>query len=261
MDASAYSGGSRQSDLSRHFDGLDGCFILHDLRTNKDVLHFGGERCREQLAPCSTFKWPLALIGFDTGVLKDIDEVIKWDGMKHSIQSWNADQTASSWVKNSVVWVSQRISPAVGLNRMQTYLSDFRYGNQDLSRGLTSAWLTDPPNATLKISAEEQISFLKLFWRGELKASARSYDLTKAVMLLETTPRGFTLHGKTGSGFSGVDRKLRLGWFIAHLQRGAEQYIAVSTFTDRQRRTGAQLYAGPEARDIMSKILVEQGFW
>lgn len=55
------------------------CFALYDLKENKMVEVVNEARCKERFAACSTFKIPLAVMGFDSGILKD--ERTKFNGV------------------------------------------------------------------------------------------------------------------------------------------------------------------------------------
>jgi beta-lactamase class D len=248
-----------------HFQGMDGCAIVYDLRSQKIAALYGEERCRVRYPACSTFKWPLAVMAFDAGVLADENTPMKWDGSKRLIESWNQDQTAATWMKNSVVWYSQRITPQLSRAKLAMYLSAFEYGNQDISAGLTSAWLTitktdsDPGKGSLKISAFEQIEFLKKFWTGHLLVSPGSIEKTKKITFIETSPEGFTLHGKTGSGYL-PDLNGDFGWFIAHIEGHDREYLLVTAFTRRQRAADAR-FPGMLARDITKEILKDNSLW
>lgn len=48
------------------------CTLVIDAATGATRVR-AGERCNERLTPASTFKVPLSLIGFDTGILIDAD--------------------------------------------------------------------------------------------------------------------------------------------------------------------------------------------
>lgn len=135
-----------------------------------------------------------------------------------------------------------------------------------MSGGLTTAWLTNPPffkvppMPTLKVSADEQLGFLNSLWLGQLKATPRAVELTKKVTFLETSPKGVTLNGKTGSGWLGVD-KLRLGWFISHIEGIGKEYTAVVSLTEKKRRKSYNSYAGYEAKKILKDFLADNGLW
>ncbi|MGC4118432.1 MAG: penicillin-binding transpeptidase domain-containing protein [Myxococcales bacterium] len=232
-------------DATPVFKGLDGCFLAWDLKADRPAGAFGGERCKVRLAACSTFKVPLAVMAFDAGVLTSEDEPYAWDGVPRSIESWNRDHTARTWMANSVVWFSQRLTPKLGAERIARYLDGFEYGNRDFSAGLTSAWLTitktdaDPGRGSLKISAEEQLAFLRRLWRSELpvrpEAMAKARELTR----LETSPHGFTLHGKTGSGYpDGLQGDF--GWFVGHVEGGGRELVFAASVTRGERDADAR---------------------
>jgi len=104
---------------------------------------------------------------------------------------------------------------------VKAYLSRFDFCNQDMSGGLTKAWL----DSSLQISRDEELRFWERLWREELPVSKHAFVVTRKITLVATSASGWTLHGKTGSGNLGVggpSRKsaLWLGWFVGHVARG-----------------------------------------
>ncbi len=249
------------------FKDVDGCFVLHDLKASKDIFRYGDHRCAERMPACSTFKVPLALMALDKGVLKDETEEIKWDGVQREIKAWNQNHTAASWMRDSVVWYSQALTPKLGRDVIEGYLKSFGFGTHDLSGGIKNAWLTMTPsadskiNTTLKLSPDEQVSFLAKLFRAQLPVSKHAIETTKKMLFLEKFANGFELRGKTGSGFVALTpHPIRVGWFVAHISRGDQELIAVTMFTD-QRKNPPYAYGGPHAKDITKSILVERGLW
>ncbi|MDD2773827.1 MAG: penicillin-binding transpeptidase domain-containing protein [Elusimicrobiales bacterium] len=243
-------------DFKQLFGDKDGCFILYSLDSKKTVAEFNKKKCAERLSPCSTFKIPIALMAFDQGILKDTDTVIKWDGVDHHDVDWNRDQTPVSWLKFSTLWVSQWITPKVGMPKINKYLADFKYGNQDTSGGITQFWLW----STLKISAREQILFFERLWSGRLAVSSRAMELTKKSMDSEASASGTIITGKTGSGYFGDQSNPatpRVGWYVGHLQHGKEEYFFATNFTGQT----AGHSGGPIARAITRQILKELGLF
>ncbi len=238
-----------EPDFARHFAGCDGCFTLYDMKTSKLIVRSNPARCEERTSPCSTFKVPLALMAFDSGILEDETSPMKWDGTKTSRDEWNRDQTAATWMQNSVVWFSQRLTPQLGMERVKAYLSGFDFGNQDMAGGLTTAWL----ESSLKISPDEELRFWQRFWSEELPVSKHAFDMTKKLTFVEVSRSGWTLHGKTGSG-------LGLGWFVGHVARGAREYVFVTSYSDREKPYDRRP-PGWIARDIAKKILAEMGLY
>lgn len=183
------------------------CFLLVNIKSGEILEKEGGAFCSEKQPACSTFKVPLALAAFDSGALRDENTPFKWDGSPQIIKAWESDHTALSWMKNSVVWYSQKLTPIIGQERLEKYLSDFGYGTHDLSGGLTTAWLTTTPysqekrKTTMFISPEEQVEFWVHWWKNELPISNQASRLTKKITFLEKSPKGYVMIGKPSWGW------------------------------------------------------------
>jgi beta-lactamase class D len=166
-------------------------------------------------------------------------------------------------MSNSVVWYSQALTPKLGLETIEKYLRDFGYGNHNMSGGLKFAWLTVDPNKTsLKISADEQMEFIKKLYKSQLPVSKHALELTKKILFLEKSTNGFELSGKTGSGsfVLGSAQKMMVGWFVFFVKNGDQEFVAVTSFTDK-RKNPPYKYGGPVAKDITKSILAELGYW
>lgn len=244
-----------------NFPNKDICFLLFNINTGTFEKIVNQARCEERFYPNSSFKVPLAVMAFDSKVLKDENSMLKWDGQKRFLEAWNKDQTAASWMKESVVWFSQELTPKIGKEKIEEYLQSFEYGNADMSGGIKTAWLTPEDNKnSLKVSGFEQIHFLKNLWRGELKASSDAQLKTIGLLVMEKSPNGNRLLGKTGSGSVGANRELRQGWWIGYLETKKDTYAVVVNFTDKQKDT-ATSFGGPEAREIAKQLLTEKKLW
>ena len=239
-----------------------GCFLLFDVRKNAFVKEIGGETCRERFPACSTFKVPLAAMAFDAGILKDERVVLKWDGKKEAREEANRDHDARSWMRDSIVWFSQRLATHLGQKRFRKYLREFKYGNENISGGITEAWLLSPNESkkALAVSSYEQVDFMKKLWNGKLPVSERAARMTRDITYLETSPKGYALHGKTGSNFYDKERAMHLGWFVAHLQKGDEEFVAVVAISDL-KPSEEKGYGGFKAKAVMKALLTEQGLW
>jgi beta-lactamase class D len=263
-------GPERQAEAEELFEGTEACFLLYDLKAKSYEVTFNKKYCYERSAACSTFKLPLAVMAADAGLIKDKDTAFKWDGQEKGIDSWNEDQTAESWIKNSTVWVSQELTRKLGRKKVQAYLKKFSYGNRDFSGDLDAAWLTPAPfldhgkrepRTSMKISPIEQVDFLESLWRDELPVKASAGKLARELSYLRETPNGFTLSGKTGSGFVGRDHDKRLGWFVAHVAGNGREYLAVTRFEDKEPADKDADFGGKRAREITEKLLRSAGLW
>ena len=229
-------------EYSTQFKNYNACFILYDVNANKVVSEYSPHhRCDERIAPDSTFKIPLSLMAFDQEMINQ-NTIFKWDGKKsRAYPDWNHDQTPQSWLQYSVVWVSQQITPQLGYPTIKHYLADFHYGNQNFSgdpgknNGMTHAWLS----SSLKISAIEQLNFLKVMLAHKLPITHEAIENTEKNLYQGKLNCGADYYGKTGSGRHGRnDRekspsKLREGWYVGFIEKEDQRYIFVSNLTDR----------------------------
>lgn len=236
-----------EPDFSKIFHDKDGCFVLYDLKANKVAYRYNPARCGLRVSPCSTFKVALAVMAFDRGILKDENTTFKWDGVDRGSPGWNRDTSAADWIKYSVVWFSQRITPQLGPAGVRDYLARFEYGNQDISGSLTNFWL----GSSLKISADEEVEFLKHLWRGELPTSKRAMELTRKIMYQETSPSGMRLCGKTGSHVTSASA---LGWFVGHLEGKEGEYLVAINYSEANPQN-MKAYPGMAAEDMCKEIL------
>jgi len=153
--------------------------------------------------------------------------------------SWKQTTDPTSWIRNSVVWYSQHITQSLGENRMRDYLVKLDYGNRDLSGhpgqgdGLTQAWL----NSSLQISPREQLSFLLAVVNRQIPVSRRAYEMTNRITQVGRLPNGWSVNGKTGTGFpaakSGeLDTDHALGWFVGWATQPEKTFVFVRLMQD-----------------------------
>ncbi|TDR93865.1 class D beta-lactamase [Enterovirga rhinocerotis] len=228
------------------------CSLVVDAATGA-VVERQGLACAERVTPASTFKVPLALIGFEEGILQDSHAPV-WTpqrGDETLLPSWKGPVDPTIWERDSVVWYSQELTRRLGMKRFQGAVDRLAYGNRDLSGqpgrddGLTHAWLS----SSLAISPEEQIAFLRKLLSDPSDAAAK----TLAIMPDFGSAPGWTLRGKTGSGFArrpdgSLDRVRQIGWFVGIAERGAKRLVFARLIRDEVKTEG---YGGPRARDAM----------
>ena len=104
-------------DLSTHFDGLEGAFVLYDQNAGTYLRH-NPQRCALRLSPCSTFKIANTLIALDTNIATGADFVIPWDQQRDPEEpwwkelglDWAKNHTLETAFRNSVVWYYREIA-------------------------------------------------------------------------------------------------------------------------------------------------------
>ncbi|MCK9474175.1 penicillin-binding transpeptidase domain-containing protein [Sulfurimonas sp.] len=188
-----------------NFGKYDGSAVILDLNSSKKIVF--GSRANERVSPCSTFKILSSMIALENRVVKDEDEVIKWDGIKREYSAWNQDHTMRSAIAVSAIWFYQELASRIGEQRMKEYVKKVHYGNADTSLALTSFWLG---GGSLKISPSEQVDFLSRFVHNELPFSLHTIQTVKEIMALEKH-NDYQLAGKTGS-CGGI------GWFVGFIK-------------------------------------------
>lgn len=241
-----------------------GCTLLQPLGQAPKELQLG-DSCDLRESPGSTFKFPLALMGYDTGLLKSAQEP-EWaydPSLNAPFKSWRQATTPQRWLRYSVVWYSQRLTRELGMLQFQRYVDDLNYGNRDLSgdagrdNGLTHAWLS----SSLKISPQEQMDFLQQVFAEDTAVSAQAHQkLRQALPSYEVGD--LQVIGKTGTVWqldqNGAPGSLQSGWFVGLVQEGGAAYVFVHLRREAVAETG---FAGSRARtEILSQLpsLIDQ---
>lgn len=199
-------------DWERHFAeaGAAGTIVVVDERDGACWV-WDAARAAERFAPASTFKVPHALVALDAGVVRDEFQTFKWDGAERQIKSWNRDQDLRSSMRNSVVWVYQEFARAIGAERERAYLEKLDYGNRTVGDAVDAFWL----DGSLRISALEEVAFLRRLYRNELPFAVEHQRLVKDVMINEAG-RDWILRAKTGWQ-ARLERQI--GWWVGWVER------------------------------------------
>jgi len=220
-----------RNDFKKFFDEYNhtGCFVLFDLK--KDVyLKYNPGRCDSEFIPASTFKIFNSLAALESGVIKDDNEIIKWDSVKRFYDMWNQDLNLALAYKYSAVWFYQELARKIGEERMKNYVEMNNYGNKDISGGIDLFWL----KGGLRISADEQVKFLKKIYNNEVKFSQRSIDILKKIMIYEQT-EDYTIRAKTGWGMRFENQ---IGWFVGYVEKGDDVYFFATNVESKEPEEG-----------------------
>lgn len=211
-----------------------GCTIYMDNATGKIIKQKG--ECDKRYSPASTFKIPLALIGYDSGILIDTNTPA-WPFQEGYLVNKDDDKQTTNpilWEKNSVVWYSQKITAQLGAEKFKSYVKLLHYGNMDVSgdkgknNGLSRSWVS----SSLQISPLEQIKFLQNVLNRKYKLSEESYLMLEEILPVFETSDGWVVHGKTGSSAvvnknGVVDANHPNGWFVGWAERNGRKIVFV----------------------------------
>jgi len=205
------------------------------IEESEKLLLINEKRAKQRLSPFSTFKITNSLIALDSKQIVDAQQSLTFDQKKYPVQAWwpsvwkLPEYNLATAFKFSMVAIYRQMATDIGQGTMQSYVSNFDYGNKDISSGLDSFWL----NGSLKISAIEQVRFLQKMHRGQLAISKNSIDTLKEVMLVETNTR-YSLYAKTGAGKAYTDdksSKAMLGWYVGFVENADGIHYFAFNFT------------------------------
>jgi beta-lactamase class D len=210
-------------DFSRHFRdlGVEGSILIYDLSSNR-VFQHNPKRNETAFPAASTFKILNSLISLETKVIADEIAVLTWDGIQRELPAWNRDLNMREAFKLSAVWFYQVLARRVGYERMQQWIAQVKYGNQNIGgkEDIDKFWL----NGLLKVTPQQQIQFLRRLYNNDLPFSERTLSIVKDIMINEKTP-DYTIRGKTGWYGFGSTVKPNIGWYIGYLERGKNTYF------------------------------------
>jgi beta-lactamase class D len=217
------------------------CTVILDVDTGMAIHREGG--CDSPFYPQSTFKLPLAMMGYDKGILVD-DHNPRWEYQAKFKRSEREQKTTDPtiWEKDSIVWYSQEITRRLGKEAFADYVRRFDYGNRDVNGGpggtdgLTESWLS----SSLRISPDQQVDFLRRFITGKLPISAKAVTMTQAIVPVFEAGDGWTVHGKTGAGSlrnanGKLDGSRPLGWFVGWAEKGDRKVVFARMLVDNKR--------------------------
>jgi beta-lactamase class D len=210
------------------------CTLIQDAGSGATLYQDGV--CDQRASPASTFKVPLALIGYDSGILSDA-HTPSWD-YKPEFNAPKRDRKTvdpTIWERDSIVWYSREITRRLGVKNFAFYVSKFGYGNMDVSGspgkkdGLTNAWL----DTSLQISPVEQTAFLRRLLAGKMPVSPKAHEMTLAI-IPSFKAGDWAVQGKTGS--TGLDKNKRsLGWFIGWAEKDDRRIVFARLVVDAKR--------------------------
>lgn len=204
--------------LAKLFDdfGVKGTMVIESL-DGKESFVYNEARAKTPLLPASTFKIPNTLIALEEGVVNE-KSLIVWDKVKRSIPAWNQDQTLESAFKTSCVWCYQKFARHIGLEKYDSYLKKMHYGNEKTGNDVERFWL----DGELRISAEEQIAFLKKLYRNELPFRRSDIDLLKK-MMIDEQEANYTVRAKTG--WAVPKDAEHHGWYVGYVESSKGVYF------------------------------------
>jgi len=223
--------------------GVAGTLVVVDERQSPPMtLVYDVDRAKRRYSPASTFKIPHTLFALDAGAAVDEFQVFAWDGVQRSFEGHNRDQTLRSAMRNSTLWVYQGFARKIGEAKARAYLRSIAYGNADPSARSGDYWV----DGNLRVSAMEQIAFLRRLHRHALPFKVEHQRLVKDLLIKQATS-AWILRAKTGWGG-------RYGWWV-----GWVEYEEGAVFFALNIDTPRRLEDLPKREAIVREVLGSMG--
>ena len=228
------------------FNNGTGQFTIYNLHRFKDSAYL----------PASTFKIVNALIGLETGKIRDEKMVIPWDGIVRTFApgdtafSWNKDLTMKEAFKVSAVPYFQEVARRIGKDTMQFWLDSLGYASRYKKAKIETIdrfWLDN----SVKVTADEQLGLVKKLYFDQLPFQKRSMRVVKDVMVMENNSN-YTMAYKTGWGF--LENGNALGWIVGWIEENRHPYFFALNLT------GVPATKPTISVTILKDILKQAGF-
>lgn len=189
---------------------VTGTIAIIDERDGGGFFVHNGDRAKQQFMPASTFKIAHTLFALDAGAIKDEFQKFPWDGTERWYDAWNADQDLRSAMRHSALWLYQEFARDIGAQQERSYLQRSQYGNATIGDKVDEFWVDN----TLRISALEQVAFLRRLYHNDLPFSVADQRLVKAIMINDAG-LDWVLRAKTGWG---VRPAGNIGWWVGWVE-------------------------------------------
>lgn len=205
------SGCSSKSMTQNYIDekNINATIVVSSLNYEEEFI-INKERAEQRFLPASTFKIPNTLIALQEGVIENENEIIKWDGKDKGLLEWNKDQSLQTAFPSSCVWFYQELAKKIGIDKYSEYLNKMNYGNKKVGTGVDNFWL----EGDIRISAKEQINFLKKIYKEEYSFNDNYYEIIKNLMIEEKNDE-YILRGKTGWA---QRVNPQIGWYVGYIE-------------------------------------------
>jgi beta-lactamase class D len=200
--------------------GMKGCFALMENGSGQFTITDLSMYKDSAYAPLATFFAVPSLIALDRGYIN------------HNAATWITTDSINYYVS-----LMEKISRA---DLIKT-IDSLHYGKGIISASMNDFW----KDASLRITADEQLGFIKKLYFNELPFQKRSQDMYKKMILKEDNA-GYKL-----SYIQGIDAS-KAAWIMGYVEENKHPYFFVMHSTTIQ--------SNKTQIDVLKSILLQQGF-
>ena len=202
--------------------GMKGCFAIMENGSGQFTISDLTMYKDSAYAPLTTFFALPSLIALDRGYIN------------HNADSWIAADST-----NYYVGLMEKISRP---DLIKT-IDSLHYGKGIISASMTDFW----KDASLRITADEQLGFIKKLYFNELPFQKRSQEIYKKMILKEDNA-GYKL-----SYIEGADSVANnAAWIVGYVEENKHPYFFVMHTTT--------MHSNKKSIEVLKSILLQQGF-
>ena len=206
------------------FDNGQGHFTIYNLPRYKDSVY----------APGRTFDIIQALVGLQTGVLKDDTSylpvwksffALPYPGVAKDTSKFSAEglQSLKGAFQDTTRFGNMDfigLARQIGKDTLKKWIDSLRYGNRDISGPIDSFWF----NGHLKVTSDEQLGLIKRLYFDQLPFYNRPQQLVRGIMPAEINSN-YRLVYKTGRVLT--ENGQALGWVLGWVEENKHPYFFV----------------------------------
>lgn len=232
--------------------GPDTCLELKDTASGAELYRYGAQSaCNRPLAPCETFRIPLAVIGLSDGKVAP-GQVFKWDGKVQPYKAWEHDMDLAGAWRAGANWWFQRLALAIGPERFGQALSAFGYGQGKPIGRPDAFWMGPAAGGGLYLSTRNQADVLRKLARAALPAKPEAQGTVQDLMA--DALRGQTqLYDLGASCPSIADSSRDVSWWVGRIKGLDRDFVFALSIES------ANPLSGLEIRSRMLPILTRAG--
>ena len=210
---------TKLSQINRAF-GVKSSILVYNQQKNKLITN-DSILMKMNVSPIGTFHPYEALIGLESGIIKDTSQTIPLDPTEPRYPNlfWNEDQTIYTALKHQTPWYFKKIATNIKHDKMQNWLTLMGYGNKDLSGGIDAFWL----NSSLQITPRQQFDFLKRLYYYNLPFSFENMRFVRNTFKCTKLKNKNLYTFKVATNQSGK----QLSWYIGYIEYINNTYLFV----------------------------------
>ncbi|TAG99129.1 MAG: class D beta-lactamase [Sphingobacteriales bacterium] len=232
------------------FDNAQGQFTVYNLTRFRDSAYL----------PASTFKIFNSLAALGTGVIFSDTVVVPWDKVVRissggdTMHQWNKNMDMREAFEVSNVPFYREMARRIGKDTMQMLLDSIGYGRRydtfRITNNIDTFWLDN----TLKVTADEQLGFVKRLYFRQLPFQNREQEIVRNMMIRERNDK-YILAYKTGWGKT--EKGNELGWVVGWIEENRHVYF----FALNLESTDHSINMAEVRKKILNNILTDLGFF